>query len=371
MRVTELRFENYRNLLSGSFRPAPGVNVICGSNAQGKTNLLEGIWLFTGGHSFRGARDSDLVRMEGGVPGQEPASLEMTFFGGGREQLAQLKIRGGRRSAILNGVNKRSASSLVGTFCAVVFSPEHLSMVKDGPAERRTFLDSAICQIHPSYAGLLGQYMRTLQQRNSLLKDIPRHRELLDTLEIWDERLAGFGGAIMEERLRYVRRLRPSAAEIYRGISGAREEINLCCQMTAAQEGLSAGEYGAAMLRALSSCRRDDLGAGFTTVGPHRDDLLLTINGTAARIFGSQGQQRSVVLALKLAEAEVLEQIIGEAPAVLLDDVMSELDVGRQDYLLNHLEGRQIFITCCDPGSVRLLEKGRIFSVQEGVVRQE
>ena len=162
MRVTELRFENYRNLLSGSFRPAPGVNVICGSNAQGKTNLIEGIWLFTGGHSFRGARDSDLVRMEAG---EEPASLEMTFFGGGREQLAQLKIRGGRRSAVLNGVNKRSASSLVGTFCAVVFSPEHLSMVKDGPAERRAFLDSALCQIRPSYAGLLSNVFRNICNR--------------------------------------------------------------------------------------------------------------------------------------------------------------------------------------------------------------
>ena len=367
MRVTELSFENYRNLKTGSFVPTDGVNVICGSNAQGKTNLLEGLWLFTGGHSFRGARDGDLVRMQAGEAA-EAASLCMKFFGGGREQEAQLKIRNGRRSAVLNGVNRKTASSLVGAFCAVVFSPEHLSLVKDGPSERRAFLDGAICQIHPSYATLLNQYTRTLQQRNTLLKDIPRHRELLDTLEIWDERLAGFGGAVMGERMRYTRRLRPAAEEIYHGISRASEAIGMEYQMTGAAKDTSSSDYGAALLQALSRCRRDDLAAGFTTVGPHRDDLLLTLNGTPARIFGSQGQQRSVVLALKLAEASVLEQVMGEAPVVLLDDVMSELDAGRQGYLLNHLEGRQIFITCCDPESLRLLDKGRVFLVEDGVV---
>ena len=240
---------------------------------------------------------------------------------------------------------------MVGAFCAVVFSPDHLSLVKDGPTERRNFLDGAICQLRPAYASLLNRYQRTLQQRNALLKDIPRHRELLDTLEIWDDRLAGFGGAIMEERLRYVELLRPAAA--------------------AAPKVREPGSCREALSRALSQKRRDDLGAGFTTAGPHRDDLLLTVNGAAARSFGSQGQQRSVVLSLKLAEAAVLEKALGEPPVVLLDDVMSELDVSRQEYLLNQMEGRQIFITCCDPSSVRLLEKGKVFTVQAGAVTQE
>ncbi len=371
MRVTLLSFENYRNLRTGSFAPGPGVNVIYGDNAQGKTNLLEGIWLFTGGHSFRGARDGDLVRVE--AEGESPyiAALTMEFFGAGREQTAELKIKSGRRSAVLNGVGKRAASSLVGTFCAVVFSPEHLSLVKDGPSERRSFLDSAICQIRPSYAGLLNQYNRTLQQRNTLLKDIPRHRELLDTLEIWDERLSGFGGAIMGERLRYIQNLEPEAREIYRGISKNREQMGLRMVMTGISQENTKTNYAEAMMETLQKCRRDDLGAGFTTAGPHRDDLQLTLNGSPARIFGSQGQQRSIVLSLKLAEAAVLESIIGEPPAVLLDDVMSELDVSRQEYLLNHLQGRQIFITCCDASNMRMLEKGKVFCVEEGMIREE
>ncbi len=371
MKVRELSFENYRNLCSGTFTPDAGVNVIWGSNAQGKTNLLEAIWLFTGGHSFRGSRDADLVRREPDGKPRESARLELKFSGGGREQVAEIKLQNGRRAGTLNGVGKRTASALVGAFCAVVFSPEHLSLVKDGPSERRSFLDSAICQLRPSYAGMLNHYNRTLQQRNSLLKDIPRHGELLDTLEIWDERLAGFGAGIMAERQRYVKRLAPEAGHIYLGISRQKEELGIQYQMTAAAEETAEEQYRQAMVEALRRCRRDDLGAGFTTVGPHRDDLLLTINGAAARVFGSQGQQRSAVLALKLAEAAVLEEIIGEPPVVLLDDVMSELDTQRQEYLLNHLEGRQIFITCCDPANVRLLEHGGVFQVQEGEILQE
>ena len=368
MRIIKLEFEKYRNLHTGSFCPAPGVNIICGSNAQGKTNLLESIWLFTGGHSFRGSRDAELVRMEENGLSQETASLSMTFFAAGREQTARLKIAAGRRSALLNGISKRSASSLVGTFCAVVFSPEHLSLVKDGPKERRLFLDSAICQVRPSYAGLPSQSTRALQQRYTLLTDIARHRELLDTLEIWDERLAGFGEAVMDERLRYVRTLRPTAAEIYQGISQQRETLELSYSMTVSS---GSEEKKRSMLEMLSARRDMDLAMGATSSGPHRDDLKLSINGTDARSFGSQGQQRSVVLALKLAEASVLESVIGEPPAVLLDDVMSELDVSRQGYLLNQLEGRQIFITCCDPEAVRLLEKGKVFRVQEGAVRED
>ena len=172
----------------------------------------------------------------------------------------------------------------------------------------------------------------------------------------------------MDERLRYVRTLRPTAAEIYQGISQQRETLELSYSMTVSS---GSEEKKRSMLEVLSARRDMDLAMGATSSGPHRDDLKLSINGTDARSFGSQGQQRSVVLALKLAEASVLESVIGEPPAVLLDDVMSELDVSRQGYLLNQLEGRQIFITCCDPEAVRLLEKGKVFRVQEGAVRED
>ena len=172
----------------------------------------------------------------------------------------------------------------------------------------------------------------------------------------------------MDERLRYVRTLRPTAGEIYQGISQQRETLELSYSMTVSS---GSEEKKRSMLEVLSARRDMDLAMGATSSGPHRDDLKLSINGTDARSFGSQGQKRSVVLALKLAEASVLESVIGEPPAVLLDDVMSELDVSRQGYLLNQLEGRQIFITCCDPEAVRLLEKGKVFRVQEGAVRED
>lgn len=220
MKVERLSFQKFRNLREGEIHPDPETNVIYGANAQGKTNLLEAVWLFTGGKSFRGARDAELVAF-----GEENASLSLDFFSEEREQTARLFFAGGRRAGELNGVHKGAASQLVGSFCAVVFSPEHLSLVKEGPAGRRKFLDGAICQMKPAYIGLLARYNHTLSQRNALLKDIPRHSELIDTLEIWEEKLARYGGAIAAERLRYVRGLSKCAEERYNGISGGKETL--------------------------------------------------------------------------------------------------------------------------------------------------
>lgn len=326
------------------------MNVIYGRNAQGKTNLLEAMWLFTGGRSFRGARDGELVAF-----GQDKATLNLQFYSEEREQEAELTVQNGRRSAALNGVPKRSPAELVGKFRAVLFSPEHLSLIKSGPALRRNFMDAALCQVKPAYAPLLSRYNHTLVQRNALLKDIPRHAELLDTLEIWDDRLARYGDAIAKERASYIEKLEGPARELYAGISENKECFGIQYQKSAEN-----------LREALAAARRDDLQSGHTTVGPHRDDLEVTVDGVSARAFGSQGQQRSLVLALKLAEADVLEQESGETPVILLDDVMSELDTGRQNYLLNRLDGRQVFLTCCEPDAVKRLEDGALFEVRRG-----
>ena len=337
MVVTRLGCQNFRNLRDGELFPCPGVNVIYGGNAQGKTNLLEGLWLFTGGHSFRGAKDVELPRLDTATGENAPtAALALDFFSEGREQKALLQFENGRRSSVINGVKKKTGSALVGKVCAVIFSPEHLLLVKEGPARRRGFLDGALCQIRPSYAGMLHVYQRALSQRNALLKDIGRFPELRDTLEVWDARLIQLGAAVMEERRRYVEKIAPQAQEIYRGISRGKEELSLSyAPSPRLPEGSSQQDWIELFKTELRRTEASDVRSGFTSVGPHRDDLEITLGGLSARMYGSQGQQRSAVLALKLAEAQALSQLTGETPIVLLDDVMSELDQSRQDYLLD------------------------------------
>lgn len=366
MNVTRLAFEQFRNLENGEIIPCDSINVIHGSNAQGKTNLLEAIWLFTGGHSFRGTKDGELPRLIDGK-NADTAQLSMELFTEGREQTLELFFKNGRRSSVINGVEKKTGSALVGKFCAVIFSPEHLLLVKEGPARRRSFIDGALCQAKPAYARVLSNYNKALLQRNTLLKDMVRHPELKDTLDIWDERLILFGTQVILERIAFCRQLAPKAMEIYAGIAKEKEAVSfLYAPFDGADDPVSITESFTA---ALKNSQNTDIRMGFTSVGPHRDDLSIEINGLSARTYGSQGQQRSIVLALKLAEADILFEKTGERPVILLDDVMSELDMSRRDYLLNHLDGRQVFITCCDPETVRLMEKGRGFLIENGKVK--
>lgn len=355
MNVLRLSWKDYRNLPRGEFSPCETVNVICGENAQGKTNLLEAMWLFTGGRSFRGAKDAELVRRE--VPGAE---LSMDFFAQERKQQAKIRISEGRRSAELNGIGKKSCSELIGVFCAVIFSPEHISLVGGGPTLRRNFIDSALCQCRPHYAGVLAGYNRALFQRNALLKDIPRHAELFDTLDVWDAKLSSLGTKVISMREQYLEKLAGPAEELYGGICGGKETLALSYHKNAGD-----------IPEALHAARTADIVTGHTSVGPHRDDIEISIDACSARNFASQGQKRSAVLALKLAEARLLSQAVGEDPVVFLDDVLSELDSGRQDYLLNHLGSSQVFITGCEPEIAARLHAGKLFCVRGGEIEDE
>lgn len=369
MIVNRLAWDGFRNLQAGSLSPAPGVNLFYGRNAQGKTNLLEIFWFFTGGHSFRGAKDAETVTF-----GREQASLTMDFTAEGREQQAEIVI-GRRRVATLNGVKQPAASRLAGHFCAVVFSPAHLALVRDGPESRRRFLDAAYCQLRPGYLRVLSDYQRALSQRNALLRELRCAcgiTPLSEQLAVWNDHLALTGARVFAARSAYVRRLAPAAAAIYAGIAGGKEELTLCYRSAIGDETVPPAEAGRRLAALLRDSEAADRAAGFSTVGPHRDDLEVTIAGQPARVYGSQGQQRSAVLALKLAEASILREETGEQPVALLDDVMSELDEGRQDYLLNHIHGWQVFVTCCDPSPLRRLTgEGRIFHVEAGVVTGE
>jgi DNA replication and repair protein RecF len=255
----------------------------------------------------------------------------------------------------------------------VVFSPDHLSLVKAGPEHRRKMIDASLGQAYPKYGKILDYYNKTVTQRNRLLKDAAEHPALLDTLEVWDQSLVEYGAYISRMRDRYTKRLAELAGEIYTGISMAKEELT--CQYLPSFGGTTDGfekeSYKFAMEQAVKQSRGEDLRLGSTSVGPHRDDIEIRINGASARSFGSQGQQRSSVLALKLAECQILEDRAGEPPVILLDDVMSELDESRRLFLLNQLDGRQVFITCCDRLSFGGLENGKIVRIESGQLFEE
>ena len=364
MKVIAIKFENYRNLKNDIIQPCEGVNIIYGDNAQGKTNLLEAIWLFCGGHSFRASKDSEIIRWE-----ENFARLEMRFFGQEREQTAKLLFNGSKKQLEINGVEKKSAAALIEKFCAVVFSPEHLNLIKRGPSQRRKFIDSAICREKLQNAVILSKFNRVLVQRNSLLKDIYRRPSLEDTLSVWDEPLVLNGAMLIKKRMDYVEMLSQRAKSYHDGISKNSENLEIkYISSIDAEMSDSSEEIAEKFRKKLIDNKKDDIRTGVTNFGPHRDDIEILINGKNARAFGSQGQQRSAVLSLKLAEASVLKERMGEEPVILLDDVLSELDSKRQDFLLNELKDCQVFITCCEKSNKEQLKEGKIFLLKNGEV---
>lgn len=359
MKIKRIEIENYRNIESLSL-DFDDVNIIYGENAQGKTNLVEAIYLFTGAKSFRGVRDRELVKF-----GCDFSKIKIDFQNKSRAQTAEIIIKG-RRTAALNGIKKSSPSRLGEELKAVIFSPVHLSMIKDGPSERRKFIDGALCQLKSNYRNVLKEYNRCLAQRNMLLKDIVYNESLGDMLYIWNKNCASCAAKIIYQRQKYIEALLPHAEEIFSGLSGGREKIDLKMTGLADFSGMNVKEIERKILSLFEEKRSEELVNRITVVGPHRDDMEILINGKSARTFGSQGQQRSCVLALKLAEASLLKEMTQDEPIALLDDVMSELDEGRQDYILNHIKNWQVFITCCDANTVLRLKQGKTFHIKGG-----
>lgn len=359
MKINNIILENYRNIenLSLDF---DNVNIIYGENAQGKTNLIEAVYLFTGAKSFRGVKDKELIKF-----GSDFSKLKIDFVNNSRQQTAEIIIKN-KREAVLNGVKKKSPVMLGEELKAVIFSPVHLSMIKDGPAERRKFVDNALCQIKSGYRNVLKEYSKALNQRNILLKDMAINNSLADMLYIWDKSFAKYAAKIIYQRQRYIESLLPFAKEIFNGLSKGKEDIDIVFSGAFDYKNLTAEEIEKKLIIALQNNRSADILNRITVIGPHRDDLEIYINGKSARKFGSQGQQRSCVLALKLAEASLLREKTQDKPVALLDDVMSELDESRQDYILNHIKEWQVFITCCDANTVLRLKQGKTFHIENG-----
>ena len=278
----------------------------------------------------------------------------------------------GGRVIKVNGVEQKTSSALIEKFCAVVFSPENLSLIKRGPSERRSFIDSAICREKLRNALTLQKYNRLLKQRNALLKEIVRNERLKETLSLWDEQLTTLGAEIVRRRMDFIKMMTERAVVYHKGISRGSEELRLRYVSSFGAE--EDDDVRTLKEKFLEKCRQSlqtEMLTGSTAAGAHRDDIEIIINGKNSRFFASQGQQRSAVLSLKLAEASVLRERMGENPVILFDDVLSELDNDRQDYLLNELRDCQVFITCCEKSNKEQLNEGKIFYVSEGNVEAE
>lgn len=362
MHIKSIKIENFRNIDFMEIEPNEEINVIYGKNGQGKTNLLEAIWLFTGCKSFRNAKDCELVQFN-----EENSKISIEYNTEIRENKATICIDK-KRIAYLNGIKQSSPREFIGKYYSVVFSPVHLSLIKDGPLNRRKFLDTAISQIDNMYAKKLMYFNHLIKQKNALLKNAIENPSLLDTLDVWDEKIALAGAEVIKERINYIKNIQVKSSEIYRGISGQKEELSIKYLSNVAYESEEKESIAKIYFEKMKKNRPNDLYLKNTISGPHRDDIEILINGISARKYASQGQQRSASLALKLSEAEIIKELKGEHPIILLDDVMSELDSIRQNYILNKMTGKQVFITCCEKEAVSRLCSGKKIQIEKGKV---
>lgn len=362
MRVKSLQLTNFRNYAHAAIEPGEGVTVFTGPNAQGKTNVLEALHLCCLGRSHRTPRDEELVRW-----GEEAAKVNiLTEQRDGTHEVTILLAKNQKKKKTVR-IGSRQAErigELFGHVCGVLFSPEDLQIVKSGPSERRRFIDMQLSQLRPAYFYALQRAVKTLGQRNALLKEIARDGSLLRTLDLWDEQLADYGAIIAENRREAIEKLSQYAASVHASLTGGREELRLWYISQAAD----AQNPRERLLERLHAARSEDLRRMTTSVGVHRDDIGISINGREARLFGSQGQQRSAVLALKLAQLELAWKERGEAPILMLDDVMSELDPGRRRQLIERIDRVQTFVTCTDLSDLAGARQDAVYQVQAGTL---
>lgn len=362
-----LNFRNYENLHL-SF--GEGTHIFYGDNAQGKSNLLEAIYLAIINHSFRGSKDSDMINFrkdEAHVTleiDKNKVPYKIDFH------IRKAKIKKKSKDIAVNNVPIRKYSEYLGLMNGVLFSPEELSIVKDGPEARRLFMDTELCILDKVYTANLIQYNKALDMRNRLLKDIPFSPSLLDTLDSWDENLILYGREIIRKRRAFIEELATFSDKKQEEITGGKENLHISYEPSSPEDEFS---------EKLRKARDNDLKNRTTSVGPHRDDISFKItekdtgNVTEARTFGSQGQKRTAALALKLSEIDYVREKTGEIPILLLDDVLSELDSTRQQYLLKAMEGTQTFLTCT--GVEDFVKKhfadAKVYKVKNGEITNE
>ncbi len=366
MKLNELLLRDFRNYESLSLSFDPGVNLIVGRNAQGKTNLLEAISYLGSGKSFRAQKTGELIRFSaefGEITGMMTSqgreqSIRWVLFPNGRQRMLQR-----------NGVKKKTAGDIAGVLPSVLFCPEDLMVLKGGSAPRRRLGDTALAQLRPNYDAALTEYTRILEQKSRILKDHHENSALLEILPEYNERLCQVGALLISYRARFYEALGQAAGKYHGEFSGGAEEFSLEYKtVSTVTDPFAPLPILVEQLQAhLQSHYRAELDSGNCLTGPHKDDFDIALSGTNLKLYGSQGQTRTATISLKLAQRELMCREMGEEPILLLDDVLSELDPGRQDFVLNQIDRGQVFITACEPG--RFTKLGRSIEIEHGNVK--
>jgi len=363
--ISKLKIVNFRNYSNLDINLHEKLNIFIGNNAQGKTNILEAIYLTGFGKSFRTSKDKELININNdmayvkveGIKRHSDVSVEFRLWNNKKKQIKT------------NGISLTKLSELLGNIYIVIFSPEDLKLIKGGPSERRRFIDREISHINKKYYYDIMSYNKVLLQRNNLLKNISYNRNLLKTIDIWDEKLVEYGTGVIFKRMEFINRLNSLSRLMHRKITDGRENLEIKYLSNIDIDNKSKhDEVYKNFKNKLEKKVEIDIKRGFTTVGPHKDDLGVYIEDKDIRIFGSQGQQRTAALSLKLSEIEIIKGEVGEYPILLLDDVMSELDINRQNFLIKSLKNVQTFITITEiPESMfPIVKEGNIFKISGG-----
>lgn len=366
MIAQRLKLEGFRNYETLDISFDPCINVVVGENAQGKTNLIEAIRYFSGCRSHRTRTDRELISFN-----RDMAAMELELESRGRDfRLEAVLRRGQRRGLKSNGVRLKSAGELSGILNTVLFCPEDLSLIRAGAAERRRFLDDAISQLRPRYAQAIAEYKRLQEQKTRILKDYQDDPGVTDTLDTYSLRMCQLGAHIVHYRAYYISKLKSFAPGIHREFSGGRESLELDYQTvkTVRDPFAPVSELYFQLLEHMEAHKRAEWESRSCLSGPHKDDIEVKIDGVSARTYSSQGQTRTAALSLKLAEREISRDDREEYPVLLLDDVLSELDPRRQEFVLNHISGGQVFITCCEEEKQGSLKAGKVIRVERGQV---
>lgn len=354
MWIKKIELKNFRNYKNQKLELNKNVNVLYGENAQGKTNIIESIFLCSMGKSFRAKKDKEMIKLD-----EDSCSVEVEYEKSDREGKIKIEI-GNKKNIFVNDIKIKRLSELLGKINIVIFTPDDIEIIKGGPDQRRKFLDIMISQLRPNYIHILSLYQKTIEQRNNYLKQIKEEQKDENLLEIWDEKLAEYAIKICEYRKEFIEKLKPKIEKLHKEITNNKEEIKI----EYVTECLDKKIY----LDLLKERRKLDILKGFTTKGVHRDDFVIYINGRQLNVYGSQGQQRTSILTLKLAELNLIYDEIGEYPILLLDDFMSELDKSRRESLVQNIKETQVIITCTDKLALENFEYLE-YNVKEGKIK--
>ena len=359
MIIQSLELENFRNYGTLSVHFDSRTNILYGDNAQGKTNILEAVYLSATTKSHKGSKDKDLINFA-----SEEAHIRTYVTKDGLENRVDMHLRKNKSKGIaINGQKIKKAADLLGLLNVVFFSPEDLSIIKNGPSERRRFVDMELCQLDSVYLHNLNHYNKIVNQRNRLLKDLYANPGLKDTLFLWDSQLVAFGQKIIERRNTFISQLNEIIYGLHLKLTGGKEELQIVYEPD-----VLALDFE----EKLQKCQERDIRLKQTSIGPHRDDFSFAVGTVDIRKFGSQGQQRTAALSLKLAEIELVKKMTKDVPLLLLDDVLSELDSNRQNYLLNSIGELQTIITCTGLEEFvnNRFEINKVFKVSDGVIHE-